>query len=278
MDVDTIERLVRLRDLGALSDEEFQREKTRILDQDVAEKRQEKPRSGMPIGLALFAAIAVIVVPLTIVFNRGQTSGEAQSQGATTEAGSYPLDENMLINADDATKAASQQSPTVKGIPPKLISYVISREGLGPIKFGMNLSEVRRASGLDIQNLGFGDSSEPSSDGYTCWGMESQGFPILMLAQNDKLSVINVSTTFDEARDVIVTYPEFQTDRGIRLLDSIEKVKSAYSPIEAEESHGGLNHYYWYAKDEVGLQFGISNIAVGSGEIKWFSSEGCSGA
>ncbi len=284
VDIEALERITHLRDSGALTEEEFQREKLRLLDQGVASKRQEERPSGIPVKLALFAAIVVVVALLMILFNREEPNGKAQLEGSTNGTPAYPLDENMLLvpGSETGSTTVSQEYPTVEGTPPKLSSYDISAEGLGSLKLGMSLSEAREASGLDIQNLGYGEGSEPSPEGYQCWGSEKVGFPIMMLAQNGKITVIQIGRTFNDSREVLVTYPEFQTDRGLRLMDSVEKVKRLYSPLEMGDRHS-LSYTFWYAKDELGIQFGISSdrvdhMSVGSGELAWFYSEGCSGA
>lgn len=60
MDFDGIDRLARLRDSGALSEEEFQREKSRLLANNVLPAPQEKPRFGVAAMLAVVAALLAL--------------------------------------------------------------------------------------------------------------------------------------------------------------------------------------------------------------------------
>lgn len=114
---DALERLQRLRESGALTDEEFQAEKRRLLGHDMApaservtEVETEAPRSRTPLYVLLGAGGIAIAVGLGLLL--GRTAGGSHDEGivnlpAPAEA---PVDTSLL-------NAAPPQAQDVRSLP-----------------------------------------------------------------------------------------------------------------------------------------------------------------
>jgi hypothetical protein len=115
---DELERLQRLRESGALSDEEFQAEKRRLLGhqslapEDEAVEAEPGPRSRRPVWIALAAAALAVAVAAGLWF--GKIVGGA---GSGYESGNVSLPQETVAAAENLVEA--EAPPGVQKLPPE---------------------------------------------------------------------------------------------------------------------------------------------------------------
>lgn len=172
-------------------------------------------------------------------------------------------------SADAVASAAAQPAAAVDlSIPENLLGASITHEGLGPIRVGMDIDEVRRIVARPLEDAHGGD-----------YAPQCEEFSL-----SSERGVVGIMTRDRRVVDITVHGPDLgvRTPDGIGLGSSGESVRRAYP--NAERAHApyvgepDYDLYVWASPERAGLRFEVrgervDTIHAGTGAIR--NMEGC---
>lgn len=146
-----------------------------------------------------------------------------------------------------------------------VVAQTVGPQGLGPVRFGMTLSQLSRVLGEELQA-----PADPEDRG--CFYVDTKRFPeVWFMIEGGRLQRIDVRST------------AVATSQGIRVGDSVEKVKRVYGPRLTDEPHhySGPEDRYLTVKlnAKVGVRFETTGPIIGNFYVGGLSQieyvEGC---
>lgn len=133
-----------------------------------------------------------------------------------------PVSDNRAEPPTAARPSSAQRNETAPAAP-AADTWVLTSEGLGPLRIGMTLAEITAAAGPDSDPEGVGGPEPESCDQFR---PERAPEGVIVMVEEGRLTRISL----DEGATVA-------TDRGIRVGDPARRVRDAYGSALSESPH-----------------------------------------
>lgn len=138
-------------------------------------------------------------------------------------AGGEQVSDNRAEAGRAVSSNAAERNEAAPAATPAAESWVLTSEGLGPLRVGMTLDEIAAAAGPDSDPDGVGGPGPESCDQFRP-ARAPEG--VIVMVEEGRLTRISL----DEGS-------RLATDRGIRIGDAAERVRAAYGAALSETSH-----------------------------------------
>jgi len=156
-----------------------------------------------------------------------------------------PASDNRTAPPAANSPNAAGRNETAPSAAPAAESWVLTGEGIGPLRIGMTLAEITAAAGPDSDPEGVGGPEPEACDQFR---PERAPEGVIVMVEQGRLTRISL----DEGARVA-------TDRGIRVGDPAGRVREAYGAALSESPHECVEAPAAY------LTYWAGNVRAGEG-------------